>query len=144
MIFAFRLFTLEASPDHFLMVSSNAAEATSFPSSRLNLRATDVQPGQVMWVPTGAGLQTAVVQDVNRVWLQGLYNPYTVAGTIVVNGVAATVHSRWFLDSVFDKMGLTAHLPEAYQVTQCLHLVSSSLETTDCSCTCLAGPSEPA
>ena len=57
-----------------------------------------------------------MVEDVALVSQSGLFNPYTAAGTIVVNGVVATVHSRWFLDYAFDALGLTAHLPEAYQV----------------------------
>lgn len=57
------------------------------------------------------------VTETARVFLKGLYNPYTAAGTIVVDGVAATVHSRWFLDASFDRLGLTAHIPAAYQAS---------------------------
>ena len=31
---------------------------------------------------------------------RGLYNPYTLSGTIVVDGVAASCHSSWILDGV--------------------------------------------
>ncbi|EFJ16220.1 hypothetical protein SELMODRAFT_421866 [Selaginella moellendorffii] len=47
--------------------------------------------------------------------IPGLFNPLTLQGTIVVNGVAASVHSDWFLDTLFDTFGLTAYLPAAYQ-----------------------------
>ena len=113
----FRSLALEASPDHFLLVSSNTAQSASFASARLSLRAKDVRPGHVMWTHTASGLQAAMVEDVALVSQSGLFNPYTAAGTIVVNGVVATVHSRWFLDTALDTLGLTAFLPGAYQVS---------------------------
>jgi hypothetical protein len=47
---------------------------------------------------------------------QGVYNPFTLGGTIIVNGVVASSHSDWFLDSVFEAMGVTHWLPAAYQL----------------------------
>lgn len=46
----------------------------------------------------------------------GLFNPLTLSGTIIVNGAAASVHSEWFLDSVFDALGRPDLLPATYQV----------------------------
>jgi hypothetical protein len=46
----------------------------------------------------------------------GLYNPYTLAGTILVNQVLASSHSRWFADAAADALGLpTRWLPALYQ-----------------------------
>jgi hypothetical protein len=44
----------------------------------------------------------------------GLYNPFTLGGTIIVNGVVASTHSKWFLDSAFKFPQLTHWLPAAY------------------------------
>ena len=48
--------------------------------------------------------------------LPGLYNPITLTGSIIVDGVAASVHSDWFLDELADATGMTSYLPMAYQV----------------------------
>ena len=52
---------------------------------------------------------------------QGLFNPLTLGGSILVNDVAASVHSEWFLDDLFDSLKLTALLPAAYQVSNPTH-----------------------
>ena len=43
----------------------------------------------------------------------GLFNPYKLGGTIVVDGVAASVHSTWALEVVFEVLGVP--LPVGYQ-----------------------------
>ena len=57
-----------------------------------------------------------VVSDVSRVEKAGLYNPFTLGGTIIVNGVVASSHSDWFLDTTFESLGLTHWLPATYQM----------------------------
>ena len=47
---------------------------------------------------------------------KGLYNPLTLSGTILVNGMVASVHSDWFLDAAFDALDISGWLPSAYQV----------------------------
>ena len=54
--------------------------------------------------------------DIRSILVQGLYNPFTLQGTIVVDDVVASVHSEWFLDDLFDSIGVTDLLPHAYQV----------------------------
>ena len=73
---------------------------------------------------------------VHLVWQYGLFNPYTAAGTIVVNGVPAAVHSHWFLDSAFDVLGLTAHLRKAYQGSLPGHMQLLVFACLDVSCGC--------
>lgn len=46
--------------------------------------------------------------------LQGLYNPYTMTGIIVVDGVVASSHSSSALDGLFDYLGVS--IPTGYQV----------------------------
>lgn len=50
---------------------------------------------------------------------QGLFNPYTLGGDIVVNGALASAHSSWFLDGVAPA-SMTRHLPAIYQVVSAL------------------------
>ena len=46
----------------------------------------------------------------------GLWNPFTIAGTIVVDGVLASCHSDWFLESLPEWMRPSAsRIPEIYQ-----------------------------
>ena len=45
----------------------------------------------------------------------GLFNPFTATGTIVVDGVVASVQSKWFADDVMDALGLTHAVPALYQ-----------------------------
>merc|ERR1712129_130027 len=42
------------------------------------------------------------------------YNPYTVTGTIIVDGVVASTHSSWILDAWVPD-AYTKHLPDVYQ-----------------------------
>jgi hypothetical protein len=43
----------------------------------------------------------------------GLFNPYTLSGSIVVDGVAASCHSSSALDGIFELMGIS--IPGGYQ-----------------------------
>ena len=56
------------------------------------------------------------VDDVTLERRTGLFKPLTAAGTIVVDGVVASVHSTWFADDLMDRLGLTHALPALYQV----------------------------
>nr|PNR26589.1 hypothetical protein PHYPA_030070 [Physcomitrium patens] len=82
-------------------------------------RAQDVRVGDMMWAQASthaAELSPYLVTDISTVEKQGLYNPFTLGGTIIVNGVAASAHSEWFLDGAFDALGLTHWIPSAYQM----------------------------
>jgi 2C-methyl-D-erythritol 2,4-cyclodiphosphate synthase len=78
--------SLQATPDHFVLVGLSA------PTYK---RIGEVSPGDVMWVAhsaASASLAPATVVDVGRVAKEGLYAPLTLGGSILVNGVAASVH----------------------------------------------------
>lgn len=60
-------------------------------------------------------LVQAQVVAVNVSMRRGLYNPYTLSGTLVVEGVVVSAHSDWFADGVYDALGWSAWLPHAYQ-----------------------------
>ena len=64
----------------------------------------------------GAGATTLhVVANTTKAYHAGLFNPFTASGTIVVDGVVASVQSRWFADDVMDRLGLTHAIPALYQ-----------------------------
>jgi hypothetical protein len=55
----------------------------------------------------------AVVESVAPDSAQGLFNPYTLNGRIVVDGVVASAHSSSALDGVFEALGIS--IPSGYQ-----------------------------
>jgi hypothetical protein len=86
---------VSATARHFIPVG---APHTSWSNHEL-LAAEDVQPGHRMWIRNAAGmLESTEVIAVNRCRDDGLFNPLTISGTIVVDGVVASAHSDWFLD----------------------------------------------
>jgi hypothetical protein len=64
----------------------------------------------------GEGALMYVVTSISKVEKAGLYNPFTLGGTIIVNGVVVSTHSDWFLDAAFDFLGWEYWLPAAYQM----------------------------
>lgn len=78
---------MQATPDHLVLVGLTA------PTYK---RIGEVVPGDVLWVASRASphLVSAAVVDVRRVSNVGLYAPLTLGGSVLVNGVAASVH-RW-------------------------------------------------
>ena len=61
--------------------------------------AKDVAVGDLInHVSDDGALKSGTVVSTTRSFKRGLYNPYTLSGTIVVDGVAASCHSSWILD----------------------------------------------
>ena len=87
------------------------------------MRARDVQPGDTVWAEASKGVTPFRVVSKETVAKSGLWAPYTASGTVVVDGVAASVHSDWYLDAPFDAIGRPDLLPGVYQV-QIRRLVS--------------------
>jgi desert hedgehog protein len=86
-----------------------------FPGDAGNMlykRGGDITVGDHM---LAEGASMYFVSSISRVEKTGLYNPFTLGGTIIVNGVVASTHSNWFLDTAFDFVGLTHLLPATYQ-----------------------------
>jgi len=84
------------SGDHFIMAST-----TSVWADAQYMRASAVKAGMTVWRADGPVLRPVTVQKVSVEWKQGLYNPLTTADRmIVVDGIAASIHSEWFLDTV--------------------------------------------
>jgi hypothetical protein len=82
------LLCLQATPDHLVLVGLVA------PTYK---RSGEVAPGDIMWVATSASsssLVAASVAGVRRVVKEGVYAPLTLGGSILVNGVTASVHRQ--------------------------------------------------
>ncbi|CAL8465466.1 g5002 [Coccomyxa elongata] len=104
--------SLELSSLHFVPVYSGNL------SSMVYKRAQDVNVGDHMYVgiaASGKGLRQSVT-SITTTYQRGLYNPLTLSGNILVDGMVASVHSDWFLDATFDALRITGWLPGAYQV----------------------------
>lgn len=124
--------TLELTPDHFVPVlqqrrsgDGNAAAAGALDSARMTY-ARDVRVGdRLMVAAAGAGaapstaapgkLRVAEVRGIESVRRQGLFNPYTMGGSIVVDGVLASSHSSWLIDGVAQRLGAAHLLPAVFQ-----------------------------
>ena len=79
---------LSLTPDHYVAANDKL------------IYAKDVRVGDsISYVDNGAFKSGAVVST-TRSSKRGLYNPYTLSGTIVVDGVAASCHSSWILDGL--------------------------------------------
>ena len=50
----------------------------------------------------------------SQVVKEGLFNPYTTSGHILVQSVSASCHSEWILDPLLDKLGASRYIPRLY------------------------------
>eukprot|EP00889_Picochlorum_renovo_P006866 jgi/Picre1/33896/NNA_001375.t1 len=53
------------------------------------------------------------VTAVEEIFAQGYFNPYTMEGNIIVDGIVASCHSSFILDKLFNRMGIS--IPAGYQ-----------------------------
>ncbi|KAI8109752.1 hypothetical protein M9434_001031 [Picochlorum sp. BPE23] len=53
------------------------------------------------------------VTAVEEIFAQGYFNPYTMEGNIIVDGIVASCHSSFILDNLFNRMGIS--IPAGYQ-----------------------------
>ena len=97
---------LRLTPDHHVFVTRAGA--------RLEIPASAAQVGDLVQV-VGAGGAAALDAIVAKTLAadRGLFNPYTLSGSIVVDGVAASCHSSSFMDGVFAALNIP--LPAGYQ-----------------------------
>jgi len=76
------------SPDHYVPANGDLVYAK------------DVAVGDVLGYVDGGATETAAVASIDESVEVGMYNPYTLSGTIVVDGVVASCHSSWILDGL--------------------------------------------
>merc|ERR1719203_1475571 len=104
--------TLELSKKHFLPVCPHHLQQCTW-SQRVHAYALSVLEGDYLWASASQGAELCRVTKVSSVIRSGLYNPYSLTGNIVVNGVLASAHSDWILDSLLS--GHESYLPSIYQ-----------------------------
>lgn len=110
-----RQITLSA--DHFAYVAPSSS--ASF-SARQAVAARDVSVGDHLWVAQpGSSVVAEAVVDVQSVTEQGLVNPFTIRGNIVVDGVVASVYN--------DAMGSEASMHSFVAAGRALWQVAPSL-----------------
>ena len=120
---------LELSPDHYIHVCPDRETTTSCDlENSVLVYASEVAVGDYVWSCEGTEgrqgnasegrCEVAQVVAKSIVPRLGLYNPFTLSGNIVVNGVLASAHSSWFLDGVLTSSKLRhlrPVLPRVYQ-----------------------------
>ena len=105
--------SLTLSADHFVPV---ARENSTWPR-RVMTRAKDVRTGVTVFAINSLDSYATgmLVQSVKyNVHAEGLFNPFTRAGLIVVNGVVASEYSEWILDGFIPALWV----PATYHVMQ--------------------------
>jgi desert hedgehog protein len=90
--------SLMLSPRHFIPVAAGPAPAWA---EQIAKGANEIAVGDFVWSRADDGRmvpdEVAAVRTKVEV---GAYNPLTMNGTIVVDGVVASAHSDWFLDGI--------------------------------------------
>ena len=90
---------LTLSPRHFIPVGERTRSRPG-PSTVVK-GADEVRAGDHVWSRAGdGGMVLDQVAAAETKVAVGAYNPLTMGGTIVVDGVVASAHSDWFLDGV--------------------------------------------
>jgi hypothetical protein len=94
--------TLTLTRDHYLPLAGGG-----------HASAGRISVGDELLVQHGDGFVPSAVTSLDAVWEEGLWNPYTVTGDLVVGGVLASSHSSWFLEGT----GMPeSRIVQAYQV----------------------------
>lgn len=106
--------TLQLSQKHFLPGCQRAVRCTW--SEHLEKYARDFRQGDYIWIAPReqSQLEQRQIVKISSVVAKGLYNPYTLSGIIVVNGVVASAHSNWILDDLVPASWVEM-LPAIYQ-----------------------------
>jgi hypothetical protein len=89
--------SFETTPDHYLLVATESAneKQDSLWSTRRAVRAAEVKVGDKMWMAdkNKNTMELAIILDIEDILDEGIFSPLTLAGTIVVDGVVASVYT---------------------------------------------------
>ncbi len=80
--------TISLTPDHYILINASAMDHVSFGAAKIVV-AADVAVGDKLICADNAKLEWGTVRSISSEFEEGLYNPHTSAGTILVNHVAA-------------------------------------------------------
>jgi MYXO-CTERM domain-containing protein len=90
--------SLTLSPRHFIPVAAGPASSWA---DHVAKGANEIAVGDIVWSRADDGrMAPDEVAAVRTTVAVGAYNPLTMNGTIVVDGVVASAHSDWFLDGI--------------------------------------------
>lgn len=104
---------LSLTGSHFIKICPISMPDCSWMNS-VHTYADQVNIGDAVWIFDGNAMVTQKVVHVIKSAQRGLFNPYTLSGNIIVDGVVASAHSRWILDD-WVPTSATASLPAVYQ-----------------------------
>jgi len=104
---------LHLSSEHFVPICRSPIHSCEW-QTRVEVYAKDVQVGDAMWVAGSALAKPSKVIAIDSSFELGLFNPYTMQGNIVVDGIIASCHSSWIIDEHFPT-ALRSWLPAVYQ-----------------------------
>ena len=101
--------TLRLTRDHQIPFTSQVDKATNYGP------AAGVKVGDYVRVVSDGSTTVSLgkVTAVEEILAQGYFNPYTMGGNIVVDGVVASCHSSFVLDKLFNRVGIS--IPAGYQ-----------------------------
>lgn len=109
------LASLQLSKRHFLPTCPQHGKHCDW-TEHIHAYAEEVLPGDYIWVAQpDQDISLQMVLESSFVVKEGLYNPYTLSGKVVVNGVVASAHSDWILDRWIPS-SMSRYLPAVYQV----------------------------
>lgn len=78
---------------HYMYVSEQGCEKASL-ASATTLSPELVKVGQAVWTLTPDGMKCSEITDIKVAEHKGLFNPFTLSGTILVDGVLASSYSE--------------------------------------------------
>lgn len=105
---------LELSEQHFVPLCPISGKTCKY-EERVYKYARETVRGDYLWLAGAKGaIELARVEKTGAVLKGGKFNPYTMGGSIVVNGVLASAHSNWVLDDHVPEWA-TGYLPYIYQ-----------------------------
>lgn len=105
---------LEISPKHFVPLCPVTGQPCEY-SEHVYKYAQETVPGDHLWVAgANSTIELARVKEVGHTLSKGVFNPYTLGGSVVVNNVLASAHSNWVLDGLVPASA-TGYLPYVYQ-----------------------------
>jgi len=105
--------SLQLSARHFIPTCPQQGQRCEW-EKHTHVYAHEVQVGDHIWTAVGKQLILKQVEQSSSTTRLGKYNPYTLSGRIVVNGVLASAHSDWVLDE-WTPSSWTRFLPSVYQ-----------------------------